>query len=267
MQLKLITAILVLAAAALLAGGCQDNGTAESATDGVRLNTDGKLPAGFPRADLKPYPGAQVTLATTTDTASTCSLESSDTVDEIMAYYSDHFTNRGFTQSESKEIGTGRMVKFDGPGGQATVTAIDQDGSTLLNLSLASGSAGDGITAEEAGITQPAAPVTLPDGFPGDIIPSYDGWQLLKATLDEKEAMVIFITADTPSAILNFYQDHYEAMGMQITEDVEVRKMRYLAFMSDEYAVGMFLQPSVSGQTQCRVTYEFDLNLTTAGKD
>ena len=259
MRKTVILLALALTGLALLLAGCpaEDGGRAGTET-GVTLKNDGKLPAGFPLDLLKPYPGAAVTQSSANGADSMCSLTTTDSTQQVLDFYADHLANRGFTEQVTKDLGVGRLVKYVGPDCVVSVTAVDQDGSTLVNLVKSPIQRQDEATAGEAGLGNARAVVELPPDFPTDVIPPYAGWELNDIITEEDETTVYFHTKDNPVLVVDFYQAHFESLGMELSMEEQAREIRYLGFFGETEAIGMVIQPAGIDRYQVKITYDSD---------
>ena len=106
----------------------------------MTLGTGAKIPDDFPKA-VAVYPGATPSLAAKSGTgekeAWTVAMETTDTKDQVVAYYKAHMS--GFTQSTSMDLGTSTMLGFQSPKLDVTVmTAAQPGGKTEITLSVSS---------------------------------------------------------------------------------------------------------------------------------
>lgn len=233
--------------------------TAKVATDELTVTTDGSLPTGFPQAVLKPLPEATIDRAGTGSDGSLLEMTTKLPVDKVTDFYVQHLVDRGWQIGEPQTAGDSRMQDFTFETNTISLTTLARAGGNLVSLVLTTSAA---ETAEDMP-DELAAPdvVSLPEGFPSDILPRYPDSRLDRAELTEKEAIFEQRSGDTPTQILKFYEDHFKSLGMEITKDLTVEATRYIAFAysnGDPGGIGATFNSGSNGKTILTISYEFN---------
>jgi len=117
-----------------------DDGMKIKTKDGEVTITGGKaakLPSDFP-SDVYIYKGATVTTVMKLGAGSSVTLASSDDPSSVAKAYSKEMTARGWKTGASMDMGGQRMMMFSKGKRMVTLTAGENDGATVIGLTVAS---------------------------------------------------------------------------------------------------------------------------------
>ncbi|HET9200445.1 MAG TPA: hypothetical protein VFO84_05660 [Dehalococcoidia bacterium] len=226
----------------------------------------GRLPAGFPE-DFPIPPGAEpitgIAATPALNGALIVTFETDEGPDELLSFYEEELGSDAVVRLARGENNLLQFEQEDGLNGQIIVGEFDEgsDESTMILTIVPPEGEEPEETAEEGEEFALPESLTLPSGFPDDLIPLYPDSTVIQTDFQAgqgetgglRQFSITSVTEDDFEPIIEFYEEELEASGYTVSTSDEGSVVQ-ISFEDEE-------NPDLSGVLQINV-FEQDPQLT-----